>query len=194
MPERLGTCARSLTPLPSPLQCGCLVVNAPTANTVAAAEHGIALLASVARNVAQADASMKAGKWDRSTYVGVSMVGKTLAVMGFGKVGLRAVLYFVGWEHFLAFSFTLWVGRVGAASLCRCGCPGLGQEVTGVLGRGGTCCPGLPLRLVVFWELRNEPVWQGFLVCALVAAVPSSPGNSAGRLRMCFALQLPLPT
>jgi D-3-phosphoglycerate dehydrogenase len=40
---------------------GCLVVNAPTTNTVAAAEHGIALLASMARNVAQADASMKAG-------------------------------------------------------------------------------------------------------------------------------------
>lgn len=40
---------------------GCLVVNAPTANTVAAAEHGIALLCAVARNVAQADASMKVG-------------------------------------------------------------------------------------------------------------------------------------
>ncbi|OWM69536.1 hypothetical protein CDL15_Pgr013997 [Punica granatum] len=66
---------------------GCLVVNAPTANTVAAAEHGIALLASMARNVAQADASMKAGKWERSKYVGVSLVGKTLAIMGFGKVG-----------------------------------------------------------------------------------------------------------
>ncbi|KAJ6433138.1 hypothetical protein OIU84_020207 [Salix udensis] len=66
---------------------GCLVVNAPTANTVAAAEHGIALLASMARNVAQADASMKAGQWQRNKYVGVSLVGKTLAVMGFGKVG-----------------------------------------------------------------------------------------------------------
>lgn len=66
---------------------GCLVVNAPTANTIAAAEHGIALLAAMARNVAQADASIKAGKWQRSKYVGVSMVGKTLAVMGFGKVG-----------------------------------------------------------------------------------------------------------
>ncbi|XP_058113815.1 D-3-phosphoglycerate dehydrogenase 1, chloroplastic-like [Magnolia sinica] len=66
---------------------GCLVVNAPTANTVAAAEHGIALLAAMARNVAQADASMKAGKWQRNKYVGVSLVGKTLAVMGFGKVG-----------------------------------------------------------------------------------------------------------
>ncbi|OIW04983.1 hypothetical protein TanjilG_24455 [Lupinus angustifolius] len=66
---------------------GCLVVNAPTANTIAAAEHGIALLAAMARNVAQADASIKSGKWQRNKYVGVSMVGKTLAVMGFGKVG-----------------------------------------------------------------------------------------------------------
>jgi D-3-phosphoglycerate dehydrogenase len=66
---------------------GCLVVNAPTANTIAAAEHGIALLTSMARNIAQADASVKAGKWQRNKYVGVSLVGKTLAVMGFGKVG-----------------------------------------------------------------------------------------------------------
>ncbi|KAL9231740.1 hypothetical protein vseg_006928 [Gypsophila vaccaria] len=66
---------------------GCLVVNAPTANTVAAAEHGIALLTAMARNVAQADASVKAGEWKRNKYVGVSLVGKTLAVMGFGKVG-----------------------------------------------------------------------------------------------------------
>lgn len=66
---------------------GCLVVNAPTANTVAAAEHGIALLCALARNVAQADASMRGGGWERSKYVGVSLVDKTLAVMGFGKVG-----------------------------------------------------------------------------------------------------------
>ena len=66
---------------------GCLVVNAPTANTVAAAEHGVALMCALARNVAQADLSMKEGRWDRNKYVGVSMVGKTLAVMGFGKVG-----------------------------------------------------------------------------------------------------------
>ncbi|CAE5983003.1 unnamed protein product [Arabidopsis arenosa] len=66
---------------------GCLVVNAPTANTIAAAEHGIALMAAMARNVSQADASVKAGEWKRNKYVGVSLVGKTLAVMGFGKVG-----------------------------------------------------------------------------------------------------------
>ncbi|KAL5559090.1 hypothetical protein UlMin_035301 [Ulmus minor] len=66
---------------------GCLVVNAPTANTIAAAEHGIALLIAMARNIAQADASLKAGKWQRSKYIGVSLLGKTLALMGFGKVG-----------------------------------------------------------------------------------------------------------
>ncbi|XP_057797052.1 D-3-phosphoglycerate dehydrogenase 2, chloroplastic-like [Salvia miltiorrhiza] len=66
---------------------GCLVVNAPTANTIAAAEHGIALLTAMARNVAQADASMKAGKWERSKHFGVCVEGKTLAVIGFGRVG-----------------------------------------------------------------------------------------------------------
>lgn len=68
-------------------ELGCIVVNAPTANTVAAAEHAVALLAAMARNVSNADASIKAGKWERNKYVGVSMVGKTLAIMGFGKVG-----------------------------------------------------------------------------------------------------------
>lgn len=66
---------------------GVMVVNAPNANTVAAAEHGVALLCALSRNVAQADASMKKGGWERSKYVGVSLVGKTIAVMGFGKVG-----------------------------------------------------------------------------------------------------------
>ncbi|GBG60589.1 hypothetical protein CBR_g8610 [Chara braunii] len=68
-------------------EAGCLVVNAPTANTVAAAEHAIALLLALARNVPQADSSMKEGKWERGRFVGVTLVDKVLAVMGFGKVG-----------------------------------------------------------------------------------------------------------
>jgi len=68
-------------------ESGVMVVNAPNANTVAAAEHGIALLCALSRNVSQADASMKKGEWKRGKYVGVSLVGKKLAVMGFGKVG-----------------------------------------------------------------------------------------------------------
>ncbi|KAG7540766.1 D-isomer specific 2-hydroxyacid dehydrogenase NAD-binding domain [Arabidopsis thaliana x Arabidopsis arenosa] len=66
---------------------GCLVVNTPKAKTIPAAEHAIALMAAMARNVAQADASVKAGEWERNKYVGVSLVGKTLAVLGLGKVG-----------------------------------------------------------------------------------------------------------
>lgn len=64
------------------------MVNAPTANTVAAAEHGIALLCALARNIPQASASMREGKWDRSTFVGTSVTGKMAAIMGFGKVTL----------------------------------------------------------------------------------------------------------
>ena len=51
---------------------GVMVVNAPNANTVAAAEHGIALICALSRNVAQADASVKAGKWERTKYVGAA--------------------------------------------------------------------------------------------------------------------------
>jgi D-3-phosphoglycerate dehydrogenase len=68
------------------LQAGCLVVNAPTANTVAAAEHGIALMCAMSRYVPQADGKIKKGQWDRNL-VGVSLVGKTLGIYGFGKVG-----------------------------------------------------------------------------------------------------------
>ena len=58
------------------------MVNAPTANTVAAAEHGIALITAIARNVAQADASVKAGK--RVFNLGVGRVGR--GGLGFGVV------------------------------------------------------------------------------------------------------------
>lgn len=66
---------------------GCLVVNAPTANTTAAAEHGIAMMAALARHVPAAHMSMANGEWSRSKFVGVSLENKTLAVFGFGKVG-----------------------------------------------------------------------------------------------------------
>ncbi|XP_030544032.1 D-3-phosphoglycerate dehydrogenase 3, chloroplastic-like [Rhodamnia argentea] len=65
----------------------CLVVNAPNASASAVAEHAIALLTAMARNVAQAAVSVKSGDWQRKKYVGMSLSGKTLAVMGFGEVG-----------------------------------------------------------------------------------------------------------
>ncbi len=66
---------------------GVIVVNAPQGNTVAAAEHTVALLMALARHVAQADASMRAGKWDRKTYIGTEIRGKTLGIIGLGKIG-----------------------------------------------------------------------------------------------------------
>lgn len=67
---------------------GILVVNAPTANLMSATEHTFALLLSLARRVPEADASTKAGGWDRKI-TGVELQGKTLGVIGFGRIGQR---------------------------------------------------------------------------------------------------------
>jgi D-3-phosphoglycerate dehydrogenase len=66
---------------------GILVVNAPRGNIIAAAEHTIALLCSLARWVPQADASVKRGEWTRSKFIGTEIRGKTLGVIGLGNVG-----------------------------------------------------------------------------------------------------------
>jgi D-3-phosphoglycerate dehydrogenase len=72
-------------------QQGIAVVNAPTGNTVAAAEHAVALMLALARNIPQADASMRAGEWRRSEFMGVEMRGKTVGIIGLGKVGSEVV-------------------------------------------------------------------------------------------------------
>lgn len=68
---------------------GVLVVNAPTANLLSATEHTFALLLALARNVALADAALKSGVWDRKPFLGVELQGKTLGVIGFGRIGQR---------------------------------------------------------------------------------------------------------
>jgi D-3-phosphoglycerate dehydrogenase len=67
---------------------GILVVNAPTANLMSATEHTFALLLSLARRVPEADASMKAGEWNRKL-TGIELQGKTLGIIGFGRIGQR---------------------------------------------------------------------------------------------------------
>ncbi|HUO46449.1 MAG TPA: phosphoglycerate dehydrogenase [Acidimicrobiia bacterium] len=66
---------------------GVLVLNAPLANTVSAAEHSLALLLSLARHIPQADARTKSGTWDRKSFTGVELSGKTLGVVGLGRIG-----------------------------------------------------------------------------------------------------------
>ena len=66
---------------------GIVVVNAPTGNTVAAAEHTIALMLALARNVPQANSRLKSGKWQREKLVGSELRNKTLGIIGLGNVG-----------------------------------------------------------------------------------------------------------
>jgi D-3-phosphoglycerate dehydrogenase len=66
---------------------GVLVVNAPLGNTISAAEHAIALMLALARNIPDANASLKAGAWDRSKFKGYEVRGKTLGLVGLGNVG-----------------------------------------------------------------------------------------------------------
>lgn len=68
-------------------QQGVIVVNSPDGNTNAAAEHTIALMLSMARNIPQASASAKAGLWERSKFTGIEVFGKTLGIIGLGKIG-----------------------------------------------------------------------------------------------------------
>jgi D-3-phosphoglycerate dehydrogenase len=66
---------------------GIMVVNSPTGNTVAAAEHTIALLMALARHIPAADQSMKAGRWEKSRFLGSEVRNKVLGIIGLGKVG-----------------------------------------------------------------------------------------------------------
>jgi D-3-phosphoglycerate dehydrogenase / 2-oxoglutarate reductase len=66
---------------------GIVVANAPQSNVVTAAEHTMALLLALARNIPQAHQSLLEGKWDRSKYSGVELYEKTLGVIGFGRIG-----------------------------------------------------------------------------------------------------------
>ncbi|HKP18399.1 MAG TPA: phosphoglycerate dehydrogenase [Gaiellaceae bacterium] len=92
---------------------GIVVANAPDSTVVSAAEQTVGLLVALARNIPQAHAALKQGKWERSRWSGVELAGKTLVVLGFGRIGqqvarraiglgMRVVGYdpFVGEERF----------------------------------------------------------------------------------------------
>jgi D-3-phosphoglycerate dehydrogenase len=68
---------------------GIVVMNTPGGNTISAAEHTIALMLALARQIPAADATMKSGGWDRNKFVGTQLAGKTLGVVGLGRIGLE---------------------------------------------------------------------------------------------------------
>lgn len=75
---------------------GIVVVNSPSGNIVAAAEHTIGLLLATARNVGRADAGIKEGKWERGRLVGVEVGSKTLGCVGLGRVGMKVARMAIG--------------------------------------------------------------------------------------------------
>src|ERR671916_1050551 len=74
--------------VPAATARGVMVVNAPTSNIVSAAEQAVALLLAVARNTASASTALKAGEWKRAKYTGVEIQGKTVGVVGLGRIGV----------------------------------------------------------------------------------------------------------
>ena len=66
---------------------GVAVVNAPSSNTIAAAEHTLALILSLARHVPQAHGRLREGQWDRRSFMGTELLGKTLGIVGLGRIG-----------------------------------------------------------------------------------------------------------
>ncbi len=70
---------------------GIIVMNAPGGSSITTAEHAIAMMFSLARNIPQANSSMKQGKWEKSKFTGVEITNKTLGVIGLGRIGREVV-------------------------------------------------------------------------------------------------------
>ncbi|MBW4637904.1 MAG: phosphoglycerate dehydrogenase [Gloeocapsa sp. UFS-A4-WI-NPMV-4B04] len=73
--------------VPAATRQGVVVVNSPEGNTIAAAEHAIAMMLASSRYIPDANSSVKSGKWDRKSFIGVEVYKKTLGVVGLGKIG-----------------------------------------------------------------------------------------------------------
>jgi D-3-phosphoglycerate dehydrogenase / 2-oxoglutarate reductase len=95
--------------IPAASRRGIIVMNTPFGNSITTAEHAIALMFAVARQLPQADASTQAGKWEKSKFMGVEITGKTLGVVGAGNIGsivcARAIglkMHVVAYDPFLS--------------------------------------------------------------------------------------------
>ena len=88
---------------------GIVVANAPESTVVSAAEHTVGLLVALARNIPQAHAALKEGRWERSRWGGIELADKTLGVLGFGRIGRQVArralglgMRVVGYDPFVA--------------------------------------------------------------------------------------------
>jgi D-3-phosphoglycerate dehydrogenase len=84
---------------------GILVVNSPDGNTLAAAELTVGLILALARKIPQGDASLRAGKWERKKFVGTELAGKTIGIIGLGRIGACVARRLRGFDvHLIAYS------------------------------------------------------------------------------------------
>ncbi|MBT4864826.1 MAG: phosphoglycerate dehydrogenase [Planctomycetaceae bacterium] len=84
--------------LPAATREGIVVMNTPAGNTTSTAEHTIAMMLALSRNIAPAAASMRAGKWERKLFTGTQLAGKTLGVIGLGRIGQSVAQRAMGLE------------------------------------------------------------------------------------------------
>ncbi len=110
--------------VPAATRRGIVVMNTPGGNTVSTAEHTMALMLALSRNVAPACQSLKAGKWDRNQFTGSQLGGKTLGIIGLGRVGLAVAqraqgfaMQVVGFDPFLSAERASELGIEGVAAL-----------------------------------------------------------------------------
>lgn len=79
--------------VPAATKRGIVVVNSPSGNTISASEHTFALLLSLIRKIPEAHQSMRSGKWDRNQFTGTELNGKTIGIIGMGRVGTNVARY-----------------------------------------------------------------------------------------------------
>src|SRR5208282_4419419 len=103
---------------------GIVVMNTPGGNTISTAEQTITLMMALARHTAAADASLRQNKWERSKFVGTQLAGKTLGVIGLGRIGREVArraagldMKVIGYDPFFAPDFATQLGIEAASCL-----------------------------------------------------------------------------
>ena len=120
---------------------GIVVANAPESTVVSAAEQTIGLLVALARNIPQAHAALKQGRWERSRWGGVELAGKTLGVLGFGRIGQQVARRALG----LGMRVVAYDPFVAGRPLPRGGRRARAEHVEEALGAGDFVTLHLPL-------------------------------------------------
>jgi D-3-phosphoglycerate dehydrogenase len=114
--------------LPSATKKGIIVMNTPEGNTISTCEHSFSMMMALSRNIPQAHANVKSGKWDKNKFQGQELAGKTLGVIGFGRIG-RAMakraqafeMKVVTFDPFISKEFAIQFGveALDVEALCR---------------------------------------------------------------------------